>query len=172
MTEGVLAFLDGDFLYHMTRDAEIKIKFDKMVLKIEENFSPFLRAYYYAGIQKPENETTIRFRDFLRYNGLNVIECPVLNSNEEGKQDRSMISLQMSIDIVGKPLSMQKQNIVEIVVITNSTDVTQAMKFIKECGVKVHLICNENKISAELKKTADTCQDLFNFIGEKCIEKL
>ena len=171
MSEGIIAFFDGDFMYHITKDTGIKIKYDKMIYKMEKDFNPFLRAYYYAGVQKSEYETTIKFRDFLRYNKLSVVECPIIHSNEEEKQDRNTISLKMSIDIVGKPLSMQKQNIVEIVIATNNTDAIQAIRFIKECGVKVNLLCDKTNTSSELKKATDTYTDIFEFLGKNCVEK-
>lgn len=160
----IMIFIDGSNLFHSWRRVTKEfLDVAKMVDILKEGRN-LIRAYYFHSECVPPKSEEIKFHDWLRYRGLEVITRPLkfrssgIECKKCGNFFTRNIRVEKGVDValVTNMLSFGFRNVYDtVILVSGDEDYIGAIEELKHLGKKVEIAAFEGSISNNLRKKAD-----------------
>jgi uncharacterized LabA/DUF88 family protein len=149
MTDKVLIFIDGSNLFWGGKNVGIKIDYGKM-RDILVKGRMLIRPYFYCAVGVPPDPDQIRFHDSLRYKGFTVVTRP-LKVRSSG-----MVEKGVDVALVTEMLKFAFMKVCDtIILVSGDNDFCDAVKLVKDQGIRIEIAAFEGTIGRDLKMLAD-----------------
>jgi len=155
MSERVMVFIDGSNVLWASKSLNIKINYKKLVDELVGG-RRLVRPNFYCSIGVPPSPQQVKFHDSLRFQGFNVITRPV-KMRPQGAVEKGV-----DVALVTDMLKSAFADAYDLcILVSGDHDFSEAVKIIKDRGVRVEIAAFEHTISGELRMLADkfTCLD-------------
>jgi len=166
-----MIFIDGANLYYGTEEFKIKQKsecnLDLLALIRKINNKRILGSvYYFLSMPRNPSAKKIKYRDFLRNNGIRVVEIP-LHYPPKGKAREKGLDVALATRLIVKAL---EEKFDTGIIISGDKDYLYAVKECRKRGLKIEVASFQSRLSLDLKKECDKCwiiDEFSNEIGQK-----
>ena len=153
MPEKVMVFIDGSNVLWGCRTfgkkKNFKINYKKLVDILVGN-RKLIRPYFYCAIGVPPTPQQIKFHDSLRFQGFTVITKPLK------KRPKGFVEKGVDVALVTDMLKFAFMNVYDVcILVSGDNDFAEAVKIVKDRGIRVEISAFEHTISRDLKLLAD-----------------
>lgn len=156
MSERVMVFIDGSNILWACKTLNIKVDYKKLVDELVGN-RRLIRPNFYCSIGVPPTPQQIKFHDSLRFQGFNVITKPVKI------RPKGAIEKGVDVALVTDMLKFAFMNVYDVcILVSGDNDFAEAVRIVKDRGIRVEIAAFEHTISRELRLLADKFISLDN----------
>lgn len=149
MSERTMVFIDGSNILWACKTLNVKVDYRKMV-DVLVGGRRLIRPNFYCSIGVPPSPQQIKFHDSLRFQGFNVITKPVKI------RPKGAIEKGVDVALVTDMLKFAFMNVYDVcILVSGDNDFAEAVKIVKDRGIRVEIAAFEHTISRELKLLAD-----------------
>jgi uncharacterized LabA/DUF88 family protein len=151
MTDRVVIFIDGSNLFWACKGfrSDFRIDYGKLRDEIVGD-RKLVRPYFYCGIGVPPTPEQIGFHDSLRFQGFTVVTRP-LKVRQHGAVEKGV-----DVALVTDMLKFAFMNIYDVaILVSGDNDFAEAVKVVKDRGIRVEIVAFEHTIGRDLRMLAD-----------------
>jgi len=149
MSERVMIFIDGSNILWASKTLNINVNYKKLVDELVGG-RRLIRPNFYCSIGVPPTPQQVKFHDSLRFQGFNVITKPVK------KRPERSVEKGVDVALVIDMLKFAFMNIYDVcILVSGDNDFAEAVKIVKDRGIRVEIAAFEHTISRDLRMLAD-----------------
>ena len=149
MSEKVMVFIDGSNVLWASKTLNIKVDYKKLVDELVAG-RRLIRPNFYCSIGVPPALQQVKFHDSLRFQGFNVITKPLK------RRQKGWVEKGVDVALVTDMLKLAFMNVYDVcILVSGDNDYAEAVKTIKDRGIRVEIAAFEHTISRELRLLAD-----------------
>ncbi len=162
-----MIFIDGANLHYGTKEFKIKLNedwsLDLLALIKKVNDKRLLGSvYYFISMPRKPSAKKIKYRDFLKKNGIRVIEIP-LHYPPKRKAREKGLDVALATRLIVKALEGKFDT---GIIISGDKDYIYAVKECRKRGLKIEVTSFQSRLSLDLKKVCDKIWVIDDFYDE------
>ena len=167
----VMVFIDGSNIYwgqnyySKVHNEKFRIDFNKLIASIVEK-RDLIRAIYYCSVPEKPKESQIKFNEYLRKLGIQIIEKRL--RERVNKTDGMPITTEKGVDIALATdlLAYAWENVYDVpVLVSGDEDYSGAVQKVMTKGKNVELVSFRGSTSKELSKNCTKTTYIDDLVG-------
>jgi uncharacterized LabA/DUF88 family protein len=162
MSERVMIFIDGSNIFWACKRirSDFKVDYKKLVDELVGE-RRLIRPNFYCAIGVPPTPQQIKFHDSLKFQGFNVVTKP-LKIRPKGSIEKGV-----DVSLVTDMLKFAFMNVLDVcILVSGDNDFAEAVKIVKDRGIRVEIAAFEHSIGRDLRMLADKFTSIDSIVSK------